>query len=1396
MDRGCGLSKPSNHTYSLGTRCDNLPMPKVSSPAGGLIGGRYQVEGSLGRGGMASVFRVRDTRNGKLVALKRSWSSTSAKTQRRRVVLEREYQILAQLKHPRIIDVYDYGVDADGPYYTMELLDGADLDKAGQLPWREVCALLRDLASSLAILHSRGLIHRDVSARNVRRTADGRAKLIDFGAMAPIGQPSDVVGTGAFMAPEVLQMQALDGRADLFSLGALGHYLLLGRHAFPARKLSELRDMWRTRPISPAKLLPDVPAALGQLIVQLLALDRAGRPQNAAEVMERLCAVAGLPIEELGAISLAYLTMPTLVGRDKVLMSVRARMLSLVRNDGGALWIEGAAGSGRSRLLDACVLEGKLLGAHVLRADASDSIGREWGVARTLANQLFELFPKQAADAARLSRSVLGHVVDDLHEDESPSTSVSMSFPDRSVILRELRDFVLATSRGQRVLLAVDDADRIDEPSAALLAAIADKIARQSLIIAVVVESGVDHDDVVPSLRLCHTLAQRIALEPLDADQTEALLGSVFGQVVNLPLCAGRIHTIAQGNPRATMELAQHLVDRGLARYEAGSWLMPAELSERDLPRTLFAALETRLAKLSPDARELAEVMCLADGYALPVDNYRVLTVHRDPARISLALEDLVVARVLLAATERHRFSQRGFLGVLRELMSPERQRALHAKLADLLAATGGEPLRRAHHLLLAGRPSEAVALLCSIDLSASTPPVPLLERVVEYAEHDSRLSARVVHHMRMALLIRAPFVGAVESFRRYLPAALQQLESDSGLMRYYELHDVPIAERLSQALGQQQQRYLESPERDRVYPVGDAIRELARLAAATSSMAVSFFDLELVESLPSLEPLLPLSPALQVVSLIVEAAREWTRGRGDRSIAFYESVLARLAEPDRAGLEDGMYGRIRLGVHYAIALIEASHGIPGAEERAKILEAQRSMRIAAWRVRMLVQLNQGNVEGARKCSRRAELLQLQDGVDVHYVGTSAGFDLRCCALAGDLLGVKAATDALTALAERHAGWRPMMVLGQASHRELQGDLPGALEFICAGLAIARPGRHLVFQMLAASHVRVLDALGRLDEAVSIGEAYLEVCAREQLVPGDRLIAVELAHALGRAGQPIRALALIGSAIEGAERSGMSGLPLGVMYETRARIAAMTQDRAAFDHFAELCAAEYRKGNNPALSARFVRMLEDTLPPSAAGIPADHAPLLILQSSLVEPETNTVRGRLFECHDRSDRARCALTLLLQSSDSVQGYLYAVDESGVTPLAGLPEQSADGELETWLADWVRAESTSHEHDDAMATVSHRPLALQEGATSHVETETDTETPIEVVRRYTDGSGAHFEAVLLVGDHGEERRIAAVLAMRLQRGGQRRPPLQLLSEIAGAMLEQCDAVGIAL
>src|SRR5436190_19471304 len=163
------------------------------------VGGRYSIESNLGSGGVAAVFRAKDRVTGATVALKRLSFAGERHRERFLALFEREYHTLAQLAHPAVIRVFDYGVDETGPYYTMELLEGQDLRKRAPVAYSDACAFGYDVASALSLLHSRRLVHRDVTSRNIIVT-DGRAKLIDFGALMPMGLSEEIVGTPLFMA--------------------------------------------------------------------------------------------------------------------------------------------------------------------------------------------------------------------------------------------------------------------------------------------------------------------------------------------------------------------------------------------------------------------------------------------------------------------------------------------------------------------------------------------------------------------------------------------------------------------------------------------------------------------------------------------------------------------------------------------------------------------------------------------------------------------------------------------------------------------------------------------------------------------------------------------------------------------------------------------------------------------------------------------------------------------------------------------------------------------------------------------------------------------------------------------------------------------------------------------
>src|SRR6201995_6081582 len=160
---GRGLRALSLVESSLG----QVVPAAVASRAPSARDGRYEVQGELAAGGMGSVYRVLDRTTGEVQALKRIVAGSSASTRRFGLeAFEREYHVLASLDHPRIIRVFDYGVDVEGPYYTMELLEGRDMRRAAPVHFKQACLYLRDVATSLVLLHGRRLIHRDLSPSN------------------------------------------------------------------------------------------------------------------------------------------------------------------------------------------------------------------------------------------------------------------------------------------------------------------------------------------------------------------------------------------------------------------------------------------------------------------------------------------------------------------------------------------------------------------------------------------------------------------------------------------------------------------------------------------------------------------------------------------------------------------------------------------------------------------------------------------------------------------------------------------------------------------------------------------------------------------------------------------------------------------------------------------------------------------------------------------------------------------------------------------------------------------------------------------------------------------------------------------------------------------------------
>jgi hypothetical protein len=282
--------------------------------------GSYRLEEKLGEGGMGEVWRARHRMLARPAAIKLIRPSLagdargglSQEAVRR---FEREAQVIARLRSPHTVELFDFGTAADGTfYYVMELLDGLDantlLQRFGPVPPERAVYLLRQICHSLSEAESCGLVHRDIKPANIFLCRYGEeydfVKVLDFGLVKAFDEPADqgpaltrenlVQGTPAFIAPEqALGQSALDGRVDIYATGCVAYWLLTGQLVFTAEtSIALLMHHVHTPPVPPsARCELPIPPGLDRLVLSCLAKNPADRPQSAKELSLRLGEVEG-----------------------------------------------------------------------------------------------------------------------------------------------------------------------------------------------------------------------------------------------------------------------------------------------------------------------------------------------------------------------------------------------------------------------------------------------------------------------------------------------------------------------------------------------------------------------------------------------------------------------------------------------------------------------------------------------------------------------------------------------------------------------------------------------------------------------------------------------------------------------------------------------------------------------------------------------------------------------------------------------------------------------------------------------------------------------------------------------------------------------------------------------
>lgn len=1342
-------------------------------PSGSRFGGRYCSERLLGRGGMGEVHAVLDESSGRRLALK--YLSADA-GERQELAFRREYQTLALLKHPHIVEVYDYVVEASGSaFYTMELLEGSDLSTRAPLPWREVCRVVRDVASIVGLLHARRLLHRDLSPRNIWCLPDGRIKLIDFGALTSFGAAHDVVGTPPFVPPEALRERNLDQRSDLFALGALAYWLISGSHAFPARSFAELPAAWMSTPGVLSRLLlrlgrEETPAELDALVETLLQDDPKLRPQSAEGLIDQLNAIAGLTPEASPREGLDLLQNPLLVARGQEHARMVLSLRRAERSQGRALLVEAAAGLGRTRLLHELAVSAQLSGVTALSASAASGV-TPFAVANALALRLLEALPGVARKAAAPYRTELAALSDELctrlgATRTEQSAAGTAPFEQRMRLSSALTEWFLGVCESRTLALFVDDVQRVDQESQAFLIALAHQAKNRRLLLVTSLPAE-DGDALSMPLQTLLKLSKRVQLKPLNQSELGALLGSIFGNASYLSRLSERLYRTCAGNPAHCLLLLEQLVQSGAIDYREGMWVLPQALPPAVLSLDWQGARRARVARLSPAARSLLQQLSVARG-AVP----RELCLDWLGAASDSApqLLELIQSGFLIEADNSVSFAQPALREELEAALPNEERSRCHRALGELLLARTSDPLellRAGVHLLRGGDRKRSLRILtdAALHFGAHDPTfMPAAAPLMEEALNLLRARAAGMHQT-MALEGALAVAGYYHDrrFAHYGDAALH------ALTRALHLH---WARALSPLLGKKLALYL---------ALGTAALSLhvrAKRCATPSfqgTILLLFFCasalagagavcIDAAASQRAADAIAPLAALgddhiAGFVYQFCSALAAQSRGHLWRSSRDWEGILARLDQPTLPhGMPEGMV------IHYRAGALLA-YGVKATwcdgDEALRIADRLEQLglklyEMSADQLRAGYYANQGKFALYEQYKQRLDLHALQRGSTWQVETWAPSTLLTAAHRTDDAMLIKRALFDTSRISQHVESLKPYLKRGRGTYYAITRRYQDALKYIDDDEA---PQSYVAWARMRGTFARVLNGMKQHDKARAVClHALAQMDAEDaRYVALNLTVCLELALAEAQLGQHVEAAARVDALI--AKLAPTAGdLTLFSLHEARAQVALIAGAYEQAERHARVAQHHARTLELPTLLTRSAKLLKrldrSTDRDGEAGALHSHEALLTqCLQKLLRDDSHTA--------SLSTRADIALSVALELSGADRGLVVANLGAGATVLAGSDALPDD------LMPWVE-ERMTHEADAALSTA------------------TDvSDVPIDP--NLLQLEGAHYRMLPLWVRHGSEHVLVGALALGLPRGAPTPPPLEAL-QVMGARLAE--------
>ena len=694
-----------------------------------LLNDRYRLDAELGRGGLGVIFSAYDILLDRPVAVK-VLTNPGLGTEGRNHLLH-EARAVARLNHPNIVTVYDAGeahpvpgspIAAERvlPFIVMELVEGASLYARRPQSIEETLALLRQVCAALEHAHTHGIVHRDLKPENVLITLQDAVKLTDFGLARPVASrittDGMLVGTLYYLPPEQAMGQAIDGRADLYSLGVILYELTAGRLPFTADDpLAVVSQHLYAPVIPPGAYNPGIPPALERLTIRLLSKQPEDRPASASAVMQALDELAGIgsavvdlrsPPLQAEVSPLDQLARGRLVGREREFAAARKLWKQVIEGSGDehVLLISGESGVGKTPLVREIRALAEVSGAKVLTAECYHDGAAPYA---PLAQIIRSALAPSAAGPQGLSDLLSSAVLADMIR-LAPDLQIHYPLPppgpslDPQAEQQRLFESVVMLCSVLAVrtplLLVVEDVQWADGGSLFLLRHLARRARNSRLkILMVLTYRDVELDEthllnhVLLDLNREH-LAARLKLTRFDRQQTRQLLAVMLQEDVK-PDFVDAIYRETEGNQFFIEEMCKALLEQRKLYREDGHWRW-TNLDDLQLPQSVRMAIQSRVSKLPGPVQEALRLAAIF-GREFEFEPLCHASELDEEALIE-ALE--IAARAQLITEIRPKGPQRGRAGIvkfvfahglilaaLRENVSGIRRQRLHRRVANTI---------------------------------------------------------------------------------------------------------------------------------------------------------------------------------------------------------------------------------------------------------------------------------------------------------------------------------------------------------------------------------------------------------------------------------------------------------------------------------------------------------------------------------------------------------------------------------------------------------------------------------------------------------------------------------------------------------------------------------------